>query len=298
MVHLAFASLSLAVILLSGRSAASPPATPAPPSGDAPSGDPDVTERFPGFALPAPGALAEIRRREPADWTGAERAAVAECAPGAKDGDVALWRLPRDGWVVVAAVDGRLCVCAPHADGWSMVAAHRIDFGGGSIDGVAGPSIEVGDVDRSGTMDVILHWGSGGCGLGANIGYDTIMLLEPARPGAAAAVRFLPLGANYGMRALDIDANGRLEFLVTQFAACERCTDGKPHNFWVWELVGIQGGRLVDLNATVPDFPRFEWLSFDPKDRWRALLTPEMKRRIRGEGLGLEAYRRGGRSGG
>ena len=295
MVHRAFATRSMIVGVLTAHLAASPPPPePEPPSGNAPTGDPVVAERFPEFALPAPGALVEVSRCTRAAWTEAERAVVAECAPRATDEDVALWRLPKDGWVVVAAADDRLCVCAPHADGLALVAAHRIDFGGGSVDGVAGPSIEVGDVDQSGTLDLILHWGSGGCGLAANIGHDTIALLEPARPGAAAAVRFLPLGVNYGMRALDIDANGRLEFLVTQFAACERCTDGKPHNFWVWELVGIQGGRLVDLNATVPDFPRFEWLSFDPKDRWRALLTPELKRRLRGEGLGLEAYRRGG----
>ena len=41
---------------------------------------------------------------------------MAECAPRATDEDVALWRLPKDGWVVVAAADDRLCVCAPHAD--------------------------------------------------------------------------------------------------------------------------------------------------------------------------------------
>lgn len=120
---------------------------------------------------------------KPEVWNDAERAVIKECASGASDEDVALWRLPRDGWVVVATADERLCVCAPH--------------------------------------------------------------------------------------------------------------DGKSHNFWVWELVGIQGGRLVDLNATVPDFPRFEWLSFAREDRWRTPLTPAMKRKLRGGGLGFEPYRKG-----
>lgn len=288
--------VTVAVVIACGGVAGARAWVGAAPTEDAPTdGAHAVSTRFPGFALPAPGALADVVRQERANWTDAERAVVEECAPGAQDGDVALWRLPKDGWVVVATASERLCVCAPHADGLAMVAAHRLGFGGAGIDGVAGPSIEVGDVDRSGTMDLILHWGSGGCGLAANIGNDTVVLLEPARPGAAASVRFLPLGTHFGMHPLDIDANGRLEFLVTHFASCERCTDGAPHNFWVWELVGIQGGRLVDLNASVPDFPRFEWLSFDPKDRWRALLTPEMKRQLRGDGMGLEAYRAGAR---
>jgi len=288
---------TLVVVLLSGRSIAAPPAGVAEPGADVGAAmvNTAVTERFPEFSLPARGALEFVRPLTPAEGSVAERAAIKECAPGANDEDVELWRLPRDGWVVVVTADERLCVCAPHDGTPVLVAMHRIDFGGGSIDGVAGPSIRAGDVDGNGTLDMILHWGSGGCGLAANIGNDTVVLLEPARPGAAASVRFLPLGTHYGMHPVDIDRNGRLEFLVAHFAMCEACTDGKRHNFWVWELVGIQGGRLVDLNATVPDFPRFEWLSFDPKDRWRTLLTPAMKRALRGDGMGLEPYRKGGK---
>jgi hypothetical protein len=230
---------------------------------------------------------------EPAAWNDAERAVIKECAPGVSDEDVALWRLPRDGWVVVATADERLCVCAPHDGKPVLVAMHRIDFGGGSLRGVAGPMIDAGDLDGNGTLDMIFHWGTSGCGLSVNVGNDTVVLLEPAIAGAAASVRFLPLGTHYGMHPLDVDRNGRIEFLVAQFVRCEMCTDGKPHNFWIWELVGIQGGRLVDLNATVPDFPRFEWLSFAPEDCWRTLLTPAMKRKLRGGGLGFEPYRKG-----
>jgi hypothetical protein len=39
--------------------------------------------------------------------------------------------------------------------------------------------------------------------------------------------------------------------------------------------------------------PPFEWLSFAPEDRWRTLLTPAMKRKLRGGGLGFEPYRKG-----
>jgi len=285
----------LVFVFLSGRIIAAPPVGVAEPGDGTAMVDTTVSERFPAFSLPARGALEFVRPLTPEEGSDAEREAIKECAPGAGHDDVVLWRLPRDGWVVVVTADERLCVCAPHDGRPVPVAMHRIDFGGGSIDGVAGPSIDAGDVDGNGTLDMILHWGSGGCGLAANIGNDTVVLLEPARPGAAASVRFLPLGTHYGMHPLDIDRNGRMEFLVKQFAMCEACTDGKPHNFWIWELVGIQGGRLVDLNATVPDFPRFEWLSFDPKDRWRTLLTPAMKRALREDGPGLEPYRRGGK---
>ncbi len=284
---------TLVVLFLSRGIIAAPPAIPAESGDGGASVDSTVSERFPDLSLPAPGVLSFVPPIKPEVWNDAERAVIKECASGASDEDVALWRLPRDGWVVVATADERLCVCAPHDGKPVLVAMHRIDFGGGSLRGVAGPGIDVGDLDGNGTLDMIFHWGSGGCGLAANIGNDTVVLLEPAIPGAAALVRFLPLGSHYGMHPLDIDRNGRIEFLVAQFARCEMCTDGKPHNFWVWELVGIQGGRLVDLNATVPDFPRFEWLSFAPEDRWRTLLTPAMKRKLRGGGLGFEPYRKG-----
>ena len=287
--------VTLVVVFVSGRIIAAPPVDSAGVGAGAEEPDTTVTERFPGFSLPAPGALGFVPPVAPTAWNTAERAAIKECAPGTSDEDLALWRLPRDGWIVVATADERLCVCAPHEGAPVLVAMHRIDFGGCSIRGVAGPGIDAGDVDGNGTLDMVLHWGSGGCGLAANIGNDTVVLLEPARSGAAASVRFLPLGTSYGVHPVDIDRNGRLEFLVAHFATCEVCTDGKRHNFWVWELVGIQGGRLVDLNATVPDFPRFEWLSFATTDRWRTLLTPAMKHALRGAGMGLEPYRKGGK---
>ena len=185
--------VTLVVVFVSGRIIAAPPVDSAGAGAGAEEPDTYVTERFPGFSLPAPGALGSVPPVAPTAWNTAERAAIKECAPGTSDEDLALWRLPRDGWIVVATADERLCVCAPHEGAPVLVAMHRIDFGGCSIRGVAGPGIDAGDVDGNGTLDMVLHWGSGGCGLAANIGNDTVVLLEPARSGAAASVRFLPL---------------------------------------------------------------------------------------------------------
>ena len=146
---------TLVVLFLSGGISAAPPAIPAESGDGGASVDSTVSERFPDLSLPAPGVLSFVPPIKPEVWNDAERTVIKECASGASDEDVALWRLPRDGWVVVATADERLCVCAPHDGKPVLVAMHRIDFGGGSLRGVAGPGIDVGDLDGNGTLDMI-----------------------------------------------------------------------------------------------------------------------------------------------
>ena len=146
---------TLVVLFLSGGIIAAPPAIPAESGDGGASVDSTVSERFPDLSLPAPGVLSFVPPIKPEVWNDAERAVIKECASGISDEDVALWRLPRDGWVVVATADERLCVCAPHDGTPVLVAMHRIDFGGGSFRGVAGPGIKVGDLDGNGTLDMI-----------------------------------------------------------------------------------------------------------------------------------------------
>lgn len=166
---------------------------------------------------------------------------------------------------------------------WTVVLAREIPESPGMWS-----ALHVGDLDADGSPDIVCAWNSRGCGLRADIAEYRVILTDRA----ATRAWWCELGHSFGLEYLDVDRNGRAELLVRRLVECERCTDGKPHNFWVHHLVGIQGRRLVDLNATVPDFPRFEWLSFDTKDRFRPLLTPAMKATLAGAGLGLPPYAR------
>ena len=85
---------------------------------------------------------------------------------------------------------------------------------------------------------------------------------------------------------IDLDGNRRAEILSSGSASVARCTDGRPHNFVVTQLLGFQDLGVVDLRGVhairhgdfVGRFPAFEWLAFDPKERFRPLLTEAQRR--------------------
>jgi len=271
--------------------------SPAPVTPDAGSDLP-----FPEFARPKDGTISDgvavnLADLEPQVQSMITRLAPALAGPEPRpqpDATHAIWRLPRSGRVLLIAGDDaspdRSMIHILTRTGAGDVVATGMQF---DMQGSAHwMSVQEADVDGDGHVDVLLHSSAMGCGLAAGAGWDWIIRMYPGGPGRAPRASLLELPTSYGVYPLDVDGNGRLEFLLRMYGGCERCIDGKPHNFWVWELVGIQDGRLVDLNGTVTDFPRFEWLSFDPKDRWRPLLTAAMKKQLRGEGTGLPPYQR------
>jgi len=92
---------------------------------------------------------------------------------------------------------------------------------------------------------------------------------------------------------LDVDANNRVEVLTKRMrVGFGPCIDGKDHSFFVYDLIGFQNLKLVDLNKTSVGFPRFEWYSLDPQKRNRQLLTPEMKSKVYDCGFGIPAFRK------
>jgi hypothetical protein len=268
---------------------------------------------FPEFQRPAPGTITDAVSVTLNDLEADMQDQVRWLAPLIVDGRLptdpfpppepfwVLWRLPRSGSVVMigsnAGQDKRmLFVLARHsAEGSSK--AGKIHVTGFSVDLMYDRpsllSVEEGDCDGDGNPDALIHSANDASGLASQFSSNWILLLRPGSRAQSPQASLLSLPfAILDLYPLDVDGNGRLEFLIRGFVRCERCTDGRPHNFWVWDLIGIQDGQLVNLNATVSDFPRFEWLSFDAKDRWRPLLSPEMKCDLYGSGFGYPPYRR------
>lgn len=187
-----------------------------------------------------------------------------------------------------------LLVTVDVAANWSELRVARVD-GNGSLEirrlpgaeyftwqaPTSGALLLATDLDGNGTRDFL--FASIGCGNSACRLDGVVVMASPD----GARVRCSPLDS-LGAALIDLDGNGRAEILTRHYASVERCTDGKPHNFWVTQLLGFQDLQVVDLRevhairhgAFVGRFPSFEWFSFDPEDRFRPLLTDGQRRAL------------------
>ncbi len=115
------------------------------------------------------------------------------------------------------------------------------------------------DLNGDGRPDFIVNVWSGGCGLAAE-GSEVTFLLS-ARDGYRAAsfylydfshqdlVRFQPRGPVYFIFNDLIGSDG------------EKTRDGREHNFWVYDLLRMDGNRLVPADADQPGFPKWVWFT-------------------------------------
>ena len=138
--------------------------------------------------------------------------------------------------------------------------------------------VRVGDLDGNGSPDLLADWNSGGCGLAGQFSAMTAILTDAVEHRAAIT----ELGWCCGLDVVTVRKPG-VQILLRGFVRCNRCTDGKPHNFWTFNLVGFHNLRPIAMNDAAADLPRFEWLSFRHEDRNRALLTPAMRRALQGD---------------
>ena len=147
-----------------------------------------------------------------------------------------------------------------------------------------GCPLHLADLDRNGSRDAVLA--SHACGSGGLVSCSHgIRIVLTDVPAARTTITSLE---GLGFDLIDLDRNGRAELLLRDHAHCERCIDGKPHNFDVTQLLGFRGLRVVDLRDVhalrsgtfVGRFPSFEWMAFDERHRFRELLTPDDRDRL------------------
>jgi hypothetical protein len=149
------------------------------------------------------------------------------------------------------------------------------------------------DLDANGTTDYFVADFACGNGLGI-CGIEGCFILTDATTGRIRSTDFI----SEGMALLDLDRNGRAEILSQSFKSSVDCTDGKQHSFWVTQLLGFQDLGVVDLRDVhsfhhgnfTGRFPTFEWLAFEPRNRFRPLLTDTQKSELGKSGFPL--YRR------
>lgn len=198
------------------------------------------------------------------------------------------YTLGASGMHMVVATDtqrniSRVTVTGLGAGGRDRIASDELTaiFGDEGTQGIA--FLIHADFDANGTPDYFLGMVSSGNGL-ARTSYDGAFVLADSARRMARITRF----EEYDIELIDHDGNGRAEILVRSLGGEPKCIDGRCHNFWIWDLLGFQDLQIVDLRSVdtirsgnfVGRFPHIEWLSHDPRDRFRRLLSDEQRERL------------------
>ncbi len=134
------------------------------------------------------------------------------------------------------------------------------------------------ELNGDGQPDFIVNVWSGGCGLAA-AGSEVTFLLS-AKDGYRVAsfylydfsqkdlVRFKPGGPVYFIFNDLINSDG------------EKTRDGREHNFWVYDLLRIEGNRFVPANAEQPGFPKWIWFTNKANHRETTQISQAQKDRL------------------
>ncbi|MCE9614886.1 MAG: hypothetical protein K8T26_11455 [Lentisphaerae bacterium] len=133
------------------------------------------------------------------------------------------------------------------------------------------------DMNRDGRPDFVVYFWCGGCGLAS--GYtDLLFLISEAGGYRGTMVTTLTWGEPWVF--VDLEGNGACQLIHTSFIYGEPGRDGKAHNYWVYNVLQVEGGRLRVANEAHPGFPRWVWYTFTPNHRETRQLATEQKARL------------------
>lgn len=127
--------------------------------------------------------------------------------------------------------------------------------------------------DRQPDYIVVTH--SGGNGLAAQITYIHFILSSDAGYVARQVVSYDAAPVDL----VDLNGDGRPEFVHCMSVWGDKGKDGKAHNYWAYNLIGFSGTSLVSANADTRDFPK--WIAYTHAENHRdsAQLTAEQRER-------------------
>ena len=117
------------------------------------------------------------------------------------------------------------------------------------------------DLNLDGRPDYVIAFSCGGNGDSASLEILTF---------------FLSAGEQYVVRSSEayefeprdlIVCNGKPGFIYAEMHQVELCKDGKPHSFWVYQLLTFEGNMLRPDNSGVPGFPKIIWYTYDPNSK-------------------------------
>jgi hypothetical protein len=78
---------------------------------------------------------------------------------------------------------------------------------------------------------------------------------------------------------VDLNKDGRPEFIHTSFVGGEKGKDGKRHNYWVYNLLRFKGTEILSANDLDRRFPCWIYYKFKPNHQNTDQLTAEQRMR-------------------
>lgn len=134
------------------------------------------------------------------------------------------------------------------------------------------------DLNGDGQPDFIVNVWSGGCGLAAD-GSEVTFLLS-SKDGYRAASFYLYAFGNKDLVRFKPGGPVYLVFNDLIGSDGEKTRDGRAHNFWVYDLLRIDGNRLVPANPEQPRFPKWIWFTNQDNHEETTQLSQEQKARL------------------
>ena len=134
------------------------------------------------------------------------------------------------------------------------------------------------DLNGDGQPDFIVNVWSGGCGLAAE-GSEVTFLLS-GKDGYHATSFFL---YDFGKQDLvRFKAGGPVYFIFNDLIGSggEKTRDWREHNFWVYDLYRIEGGRFVPADADQLGFPKWVWFTNKDNHEETTQLSQAQKTRL------------------
>ncbi|HOW71720.1 MAG TPA: hypothetical protein PKY77_14055 [Phycisphaerae bacterium] len=132
-----------------------------------------------------------------------------------------------------------------------------------------------GDLNQDGKPDYVLHFPSGGCGLGAEY-YDRVLLLSTATHYAVLTEPTVAPGPEDFVR---MPPGKGCQIVHTTFMYGEAGQDEKSHNYWVYHLLQIDGDKIT-LATLDRRFPKWVLYTSKPNHKDTQQLTEEQKKRL------------------
>ena len=124
--------------------------------------------------------------------------------------------------------------------------------------------------------DIVIVKYTGGNGSGGRDSYVGFLLSSPKKGGYNFQVTFTILPEENDFLII----NDTKCFIQCDLKYYEECTDGKPHNFFVYRLLSFEGDTLKVDDSISEDFPKIIWWSFSPRHEETDLLTAEGKQTL------------------
>ena len=132
------------------------------------------------------------------------------------------------------------------------------------------------DFNADGKLNFIVEIGSHGCGLAGNLCERVFVISRDGKYNIVVVRTLFPGPEDF----VDLKEEGRCQVIQTSLVRGEPGTDGKTHNYWVYNLIEIHSAELKLSSDIDPRFPKWIWYTYKPNYKLTTQLTQEQKDRL------------------